>query len=266
MISIFLLLISCKTTMVSPAEVPKETPIQEWSEVLTKVVTPDGYVDYTLLEENRDVLEQYVAWISNPRAHPKKLTRVRFAFWLNAYNALVLYQIIHRGIPDSVTDVEGLFPKKGSGFFNETQFTVGADTLSLFEIKHERIRMRMLDYRLYAALSDGSRSSPPMLNEVYTSSKLQLQLRNQMRRWVNDPDRGIRIENKKIIFSPIFIRYLQDFEFWSGGNNLCKVLTHYADLPLKRQLEQLSEENCPVNTFEYDWSLNAGHSANLVGF
>lgn len=250
------LLLACRTTMVSGAD-PGENARREYGDLLAEVVTEDGYVDYDALEANRGPLDRYVAQLALDDNDVGKKAKHRHAYWLNAYNALVLYQVLERGRPDSVLDVNGWIPKAGSGFFLETQFDVGGNYLSLSEIEHERIRQMELDYRDHAAMNCASMSCPPLRNELYATPKLQGQLRDQMRRWIMDDERGVRIEGNTIVVSPIFEWFHRDFVFFSAGMNLCELAATYATDNKRRALDVMADSGeCTWRTFDYDWSLN----------
>jgi hypothetical protein len=249
------ILIACRTPMSPTVNAPLQDPTKQLSALLERVVTPDGYVDYDALEADRSDLDAYVAWLAVPRPSTK-LTHLRYAYWLNTYNALTLYQVLERGRPDSIMDVDGWLPKSGSGFFLETAFKVEHDWVSLWEIEHERIRQRQLDVRAHAAMNCASRSCPPMRNEAYENAKLNRQLRDQMITWINDEERGVRIEDGVVVFSPIFEWFAKDFDFWTAHQNICEVAATYAKSPLREELQYHAETGCPHRFFEYDWRLN----------
>ena len=88
-------LLGCRQPMAPNQPPPAQDPTQAWGEVLAKVVSDDGYVDYDLLEANRAPLDEYVAWISQNDLFSKdKMTAHRHAFWLNTFNALTMFQIL----------------------------------------------------------------------------------------------------------------------------------------------------------------------------
>lgn len=249
-------LLGCRETMLSPAEIPERDANKEWARVLAKVVTDDGMVDYDALEANRGALDRFVANLSDDGAKKGKKTADHHAFYLNAYNALVMFQVLERGRPASVLDPRGMIPISGHLFFRGTQFKVDRDYLSLSEIENERLRWLELDLRDHAAMNCASRSCPPLRNELYRTADLQEQLQDQMERWVSDDERGLRIEDGSLVMSPIFEWFERDFAFFSNEENLCVVLAEFADGDKRAALEALAKEGCPRRTFEYDWRLN----------
>lgn len=247
----------CRRSMSPPGEASGAEPRREWARAISLVVTEEGYVDYDLLEQEREALERYIAWSANEESWGGRITRDWHSRYLNLYNALVMYQVLERDRPDSVLDPRRLLPIDGAAFFLETQFKVGPDWLSLSEIEHERIRQKELDYRDHAALNCASRSCPPLRPELYKprTADLNKQLDQQMTDWVMD-DRGLRFEGDRVLFNPIFEWYDHDFYFFSAGKGLCSLTAQHATGERQRRLRQLAREGCPHDFFVYDWSLN----------
>ena len=252
---VVLLLAACRTVLLTDATPTEGDFGEQWDALLKRAVTEEGYVDYDLIEAERDVLDRYIAFIAKEKPS-LPVSMIRHAFWLNAYNALVIFQVLERDRPDSVMDVRGWVPKAGSGFFVETAFTVDGNELSLWEIEHERVRMRILEPRDHAALNCASRSCPPMRRGIYTGKGLKIQLNEQMTRWVNDPERGVYIEDGVLWANPIFSWYQHDFEFWTAGLSLCAFTARFAHQPLRSEILSLNREGCPTAFYEYDWRLN----------
>lgn len=246
----------CREKMYPRVELKDGNPTPGYAALLTKVVTYDGYVNYDLLAENREPLDDFVAWMAYSR--PWRLERPvdRPADFINAYNALVLYQVLERDRPASVMDVQGILGIPGGKFFNGTQFKLGREWITLSEIEHERVRNAILDHRVHAALNCASASCPPLRRELYSRRGLGVQLREQMGRWLDD-DRGIQFdEDGGLLFNPIMDWFGRDFRFWSAGDNLCEISVRYTTGQRQRKVRAAMEDGCPHGFFEYDWSLN----------
>ncbi len=230
--------------------------VEAWGNLLGQVVTDDGLVDYDRLAAQRAVLDRYLVHLSARSVLDKKGPKIRHALWLNAYNALVLHSVLERGRPASVLDVEGLLPVPGVGFFVATQYEVGGELVSLWDIEHERLRLYYQDLRDHGALNCASRACPPLRPSLYTVPGLGEQLDEQMRVWLNDPARGVWVDGDTAVFSALFDWYARDFEVWSAGRDPCSVAAEYADEPLASALAVLSAQGCPRRFMDYDWSLN----------
>lgn len=254
-----LLAFACRT--VFPADgTPGGAPVR-WDRTLRAVVSSDGRVDYDALEAQRQSLDDFVVWLEQPAAFKGRISADRHAFWINAYNALTLYQVLERGRPSSVMDVAGVLPLAGSGFFLETAFDVGGEYVSLSEIEHERLRMKEYDYRDHAALNCASGGCPPLRAGLYTQEALPHELDEAMARWVNDPARGVRVDDELdlVWFSPIFEWYGLDFTLGDHEDSLCALTAGFADPVLASRLRALDARGCPHRYTDYDWNLNQAH-------
>lgn len=248
-------LLGCRTTLRPAVDVPDASPEQEWNRLLRNAVDRDGYVDYGKIAKKRGALDRYVAWIGRDRANRGKGGAASYAFWINAYNALAIYQIIARDQPASVLDVPGL-PWRGAGFFYWTDFLVdGPPLLSLWEIGHERVIEAQQDYRAFAVLTQGARSSPPMRAGLYDAAELDIQLDEAFSAWIMD-ERGVRFEGDEALFNPIFEQYAFQFGLFTHHADLCAVSAYHAAGRKQKKLQELAERGCPHGYFTFDWRLN----------
>jgi hypothetical protein len=246
---------ACRPVLAPKVPAPRKDPSPAYEQLLVRAVSEDGYVDYDVLEEGREALDDYVAWISRPKRVQRANTQ--HGFWLDAYNALVLYAVLEDGRPASVKDVPGWIPVGGSGFFLERAFLVQGMPTSLWEIEHERLRGRVMDFRDHAALNCASRSCPPLRAGLYARTpKIDKLLKEQMETWVADEARGVRIEDGQAVFNPIFDWFDHDFRFLNNGDDLCTTVARFSTGERRAALESLAAEGCPHTFFEYDWSLN----------
>lgn len=246
----------CRQTLSSSGQPAPNAP-KQWEALLRRVVDDRGLVDYDTLEAERGALDNYIAWLGAPATWEGKVSKDWHAQYLNAYNALVLFQVLERDRPESVLDVRGLLPIPGFRFFHGTQFSMGPDMLTLSEIENERLRWKELDYRDHAAMNCASMSCPPLRAELYRLPGLQAQLDDQMGVWLADEQRGVRIVDGKAVFNPIFDWFERDFEFFSAGLDPCTIAaTHTNDDTKREALYALARKGCPREYFAYDWSLN----------
>ena len=85
--------------------------------------------------------------------------------------------------------------------------------LSLNDVEHKILREQHKDARLHAAINCASYSCPPLRNEAFTADKLDAQLEEQMRKFVNDPKRNrIDFAKGRLRLSKIFDWFKKDFE------------------------------------------------------
>ena len=105
-----------------------------WGRVLEKFVTETGRVDYAALKADSADLDRYVTQLAarSPASHPREFpTRnSQLAYWINAYNALVMKGVIEKWPVKSVVKI-GLLPHS---FFWRKKFVVGGKKYTLNNI------------------------------------------------------------------------------------------------------------------------------------
>lgn len=137
----------------------------------------DGYVYYRALKTERAALDRYVASLDVSRARIDGWSRDdQAAFWVNAYNALVLRTVIN------AYPIEGRsseFPSNSirqiPGAFDGVKHRVGGELLTLDELDRHVIA-GFGDARLVLALGRGAIGSPRLHSEAYESARLEQQL------------------------------------------------------------------------------------------
>lgn len=251
---LILLLFACRTTL-EPSVPPRDDAPKQWGALLEQAVDEDGYVDYDRIARRKVVLDRYVAWLKRERVGRIARPAYRRAHWINAFNGLVIYQILERGRPDSVLDAPG-WPR-GAGFFYWTAFPLDGNrlTLSLWEIGYERILAQHQDYREFAALHLGARSSPPLRAGLYTGDTLGQQLDEAFTRWMMDR-RGVRLEGGRALFNPIFQRHARQFAHYAQPADLCTLAVRHTRGKRRARLKELADQGCPHGFFDFDWRLN----------
>ena len=204
-----------------------------------EVYAHDGRVDYGAIHNNPERLNTLAREIAGfdpgklPEGDPQK------AFWINAYNILVIKGIIDHYPTDS--------PLSIPGFFKEIKHPVAGQMLTLDEIEHERIRAAYGDARIHFALVCAARGCPPIRNQAYRPEILNAQLETSTRQILNNPA-FIRIDpaKKSAAISEIFKWFRGDFE--SGGATVRDFINRYLneDIP----------GDFTITFYSYDWQLN----------
>jgi hypothetical protein len=112
------------------------------------------------------------------------------------------------------------------------------------------LRKKFKDARVHAAINCASKSCPPLRAEAYTAEKLDAQLDEQMRAFVDDPARNhIDPLKKTLEVSEIFKWFAEDFE--RDAKSVKDFLLRYAT-PDKAELVR----GAKIRYLDYDWHLN----------
>ncbi len=216
-----------------------------WDKLLKSHVNKEGFVDYKGFIRDSTKLNEYLGLLSaaNPKADNWSREE-QMAFWINAYNAFTVKLIIDSYPVSSIKDI-----KKGIAFVNsvwDIQFIkIGGDTYDLNNIEHKMLRSKFKDARIHAAINCASYSCPDLRDEAYTAEKLDKQLTDAMRKFVNDPRRN-KVSAKKAEISEIFKWFRKDFTREAGS--IRGFLNRYADKKL--------DANGKISHLDYNWNLN----------
>ena len=136
----------------------------------------DGFVYYRALEIERTALDRYIGALNVPAAEVSAWPReAQQAFWINAYNALVLRTVIDAyPIRGKSSDYPPGSIRQIPGAFDRTRHRVGGESLTLDGIEAKLAAFG--DARLLLALGRGARGSPRLRSEVYRADRLEPQL------------------------------------------------------------------------------------------
>lgn len=179
----------------------------EWSDVLDRFVDERGLVDYDSLRHDRGSLDRFAGWISavGPTTRPDLFpTREeRLAYYLNAYNAIVLVGIVERPELQAVGDAK-------ADFFYFTRYHLDGGVTHLYDLENESIGAGFHEPRVHFALNCASLACPRLPREPFVGSKLDAQLEQGMQEFLSDP-RNVAIEDGTLVLSTIFDWYEEDF-------------------------------------------------------
>ena len=147
----------------------------------------DGLVYYRALRSERGRLDRYVASLNVPAATYAAWGREhQMAFWLNAYNALVLQAVVDRY---PIRGRAGAYPansiRQVPGVFEQARHRAAGRTVTLDEIE-KTILPGFKEPRLYLALGRGAVGSGRLRSEAYTGDRLAAQLDDIQAEFVNE--------------------------------------------------------------------------------
>ncbi|MCI0402942.1 MAG: DUF547 domain-containing protein, partial [Acidobacteria bacterium] len=231
-----------------------------WDRVLKQFVNDQGRVDYARLKANSKDLDAFVDQIKarSPASHPQAFTTrdSQLAYWINAYNALVMKAVIQEWPIKSVRDI-GWVPY---GFFWLKKFPAGGKKYTLNGIE-DILRKQLREPRIHFALVCAANSCPYLQREAYTPENTERLLEAGTRYFVNEP-RNLTVEaDKNLVHVPrIFTYYKEDFEKYaaekqlSAGHPAVTYIKLYANEANRRALEALP--NPRVEAMPYDWGVN----------
>eukprot|EP00420_Gonyaulax_spinifera_P001509 CAMPEP_0197923336 /NCGR_PEP_ID=MMETSP1439-20131203/93790_1 /TAXON_ID=66791 /ORGANISM="Gonyaulax spinifera, Strain CCMP409" /LENGTH=285 /DNA_ID=CAMNT_0043545697 /DNA_START=73 /DNA_END=926 /DNA_ORIENTATION=+ len=178
----------------------------------------------------------------------------RLAFWVNAYNGLVLRFVLGtareesgcggpssaiRALPKSIQD---LSCKSAKQVWDCEAGAVAGRKMTLEEVEGEARKLG--DARIHAAVNCASLSCPNLRAGAYDPSVIDAQLDEQLTSWLEDETKGVaRDSNGGLLVTPIFKWHSVDFG--DASKFLAKHSKKYGDGPLI------------AGYLPYNWKLNS---------
>ena len=198
----------------------------------------EGNVNYKGIVANTIELEQLVQLYSIQSLKQYSNEEVK-AFYINAYNLTVIYQLI--------SNYPVASPQEVPGFFDSKKFLIAGENLTLNQIEKQKLNPRN-DPRLHFVLVCGAKSCPVIEPFAYRAEKLDAQLNQQTRKAVNDPSFiKLYADERRVEFSKIFSWYKEDFKKQSESG--LQFINQYREQKIPLDYKQ--------GYYDYDWSLNA---------
>lgn len=235
---------SCKAHDVTRKEAPV-TSHAIWNNLLQKHVNTDGWVNYQGFVEDSVQLKSYLGILQNNPPAKNWSENDKKAYWINAYNAFTV-EIVRRNYP--VESIRDIGPKKTIPFVNtvwDIKFIkIAGATFDLNMLEHQILRKKFDDPRIHFAINCASFSCPPLRTEAYTGPKVDAQLEDQARTFINDGFRNV-IAKEKLQLSKIFKWFSGDF---TKEKTLLEFIRPYAKTAF--------EEDPEIEYLEYQWNLN----------
>lgn len=218
-----------------------------YDSLLRKYVDADGFVDYKGFIKDSVQFKSYLDLLSKNHPNDKNWSREeRLAYWINAYNAFTIKLICDRYPIASIKDV-----KKGIPFVSDTWtidfIKIEGKTYSLNNIEHNIIRPKYKEPRIHFAVNCASRSCAPLRNEAFTAAKLEAQLNDGAKKFINGNNfRNKVISAQKATLSKYFTWFAGDFK--EKDPSVIAFINRFSDIKLS--------EKATIDYLDYDWTLN----------
>ncbi len=208
-----------------------------YAQILIKSVAK-GRVDYQVVANMREDLDRYLAAVAKAQAPKSKPKAV--AFYIDAYNALVLAAVLDAGTPKSVLGVDKFFKKKSH--------RVSGKLVSLDQLEKEILNPLAADPRTHMVLVCAAKGCPVLEPRPYTGTKLERRLEAASVRYVRSRA-GSRVKPNALSVSKIFEWYQDDF----GGKEAA--ISFVTDRLTPQQRTTLGDSP-QVSYHDYNWTLN----------
>lgn len=238
-----------------PARAAEPPNYRLWAEILTKHYDPAKGMSYQALKADDkaklDALRQQLAtvdvqWLSR---------KDQLAYWINLYNVSVVATVVEHYPVDSIRDIS-TDPIIRLNVFKKDTIATKEGKLSLDDIENKKIREVFKDARIHFAINCAAESCPPIRPEPYVGARLDQQLDDQTRKFLNGPN-GMKLERSggklTITTTKIMDWFKGDFERIQGGRRA--FLYFYASPDKQKQMDAVGNQ-IELEFHDYSWKLN----------
>ena len=210
-------------------------------DALLRARVTDGVVDYPAIAADAR-LAGFISELAKPVTLNSR--EEKLVYYMNAYNALAI-----KGILD------GLSPGSFFGrqrYFKLTNYRLNGLEINLDSLEHKTIRP-LGEPRVHFSIVCASRSCPRQRSDAYTTAKLETQLDENARGFINDNFRNrFDKQNRIANLSEIFKWFEEDF-VKSAGSVQKFIARYVADPEVAREL---AGDGYQIKYIAYDWNLN----------
>lgn len=204
---------------------------------LKSYVTEDGKVKYDQIKGNDKSFIAINSILDSTNYYDYSSDDLK-AYWINAYNFIVIREVVRFYPIESVNEI--------LGFFSNRQHQLGAQKHTLDYLENELIRKEFNDPRIHFALNCAAISCPPLLNEAFTAEEIDTQLDQLTGNALNDSNFVyFDSSNYTVQVSKIFFWFKEDFEKAGGVISF-----------INKYREEEIPDHVEIKYLDYDWTLN----------
>ncbi|MEQ8472925.1 MAG: DUF547 domain-containing protein [Marinoscillum sp.] len=240
----FILIAACSTVQ---SQQSNGNPVshEKFTELLQDHVGSDGFVDYKGFKKDREKLNSYLELLKSTAPNKNWSDEEQIAYWINVYNAFTIDLVLQHYPVKSIKDIGSSIQVPFVNTPWDIKFIeIGGETYDLNNVEHGILRKKWEEPRIHFAVNCASYSCPKLRNEAFTAEKLNEQLDEQAKDFINDDFRNDITKNKAEL-SKIFDWFSGDFK---NKMPVREFINQYADVKIG--------ENTKVTYKEYDWKLN----------
>ena len=262
------------------AETPHDQkPFDQNHTIFTKLLqenVKDDKVNYPGFKNSQE-FDKYLESLGNidPKAFNIWTEKQKLAFWINAYNAFTIKAITdHYPIERSFTLIGIFYAPENSilqipGVWKKLKFNAVGEEVTLDHIEHGILRKEFNEPRIHAAINCASISCPDLRDEAYIGERIDIQLHDASRNFVNSKYKGVLIDKdkNKIKVSKIFKWFGDDFfsvyqmqEFINKPDKQNGTLGFIYKYIIDDEKEYILSGDYKLKYLSYDWGLNEATS------
>jgi len=177
--------------------------------------------------------------------------KTRLTFWINVYNAFTIKIVVDQyPIKSIMSKTAYAFGKSN---FQKKLVTINGVKYSLNDIENEIIRPYG-DPRIHFAINCAALSCPPLRDEAFEPTRLNEQMEEQTRNFLNNPQKNsFDFMKKQAKLSKVFDWFKEDFEKYT--TSVPEFISRYLSAEQAQQLRSAGK-SFKIDHHDYNWDLN----------
>ena len=209
--------------------------------LLSANVDENGMVDYEAFINNQK-FATYLKAIEN--ADIRSFTdEEKLAFYINAYNATVIKNVINHWPINSPMDV--------NGFFNKIKHTIAGKEVTLDELEH-KYALKIEPVLSHFGLVCAAISCPKLIRRAYEGKSVIKQLQENGRIYLSDSDKNLLDRENKILYLSEIFKWFKD-SFVKKYGSLKETAIHFMN---DDDSYFLRKNEVSTKYLKYNWRLN----------
>lgn len=210
----------------------------EKSDYFFRTSVINGKVNYQDVSANPEKINELLTIASKITLESEDIDTYK-AFWINAYNIVVIKEIANKYPVISVQALKGFF---------DTSTNIAGQDITLNQIEKKILKNTFNDPLINFVLVCGATGCPPLMDRAYTPSNLKSEMMERIMLSINNKD-FVKVNDttKTIEISEIFDWYKE--EFINKENKIIDFINQYRTKKI--------DETYTIKYYKYDWNLNS---------
>jgi hypothetical protein len=226
-----------------------------WNDLLARYYDPAKGMNYRGLKAQGAQalagLRQRMAEV-DPAALPRP---DQLAYWINLYNISVVSVVVDHYPVESIRDIS-TDPIIRLNVFKKPSVKVKGGAISLNDVENDKIREGFKDPRIHFAINCAAESCPPIRSEAYAGARINEQLDDQARKFLNGPH-GVHLgkdgDTLVVHTTKVMDWFGEDFDKWGGGR--LAFIEKHVPADKASQIEKAGKD-VKLAYDSYSWKLN----------
>jgi hypothetical protein len=214
----------------------------KFDKLLKKYVDENGMVNYTAFHGNED-FNNYLNNIGNANIDSLS-NNDKLAFYINAYNATVIKNVLDHWPIKSPMDVKG--------FFNKIKHKIAGKEMTLDELEH-KYTLKIEPVLSHFGLVCAAKSCPKLIAKAYDGKSVIKQLDENAKVYLNDDENNRMDRENSILYLSEILKWFPD-AFEEKYGSLKNTAINFMNEKDKQFLEDNEVE---IKFIKYNWQLNS---------